>query len=78
MSTTREATELVLQERHDGVLTITINRPAQRNAVNHEVAAQLAFALDLLDTDPALSLGVLTATRIKGVARWFRKKRCAT
>lgn len=62
MSTTREATELVLQERHDGVLTITINRPAQRNAVNHEVAAQLAFALDLLDTDPALSLGVLTGS----------------
>jgi enoyl-CoA hydratase len=60
MSTTREATELVLQERHDGVLTITINRSAHKNAVNHEVAVQLASALNLLDTDPALSVGVLT------------------
>jgi enoyl-CoA hydratase/carnithine racemase len=60
MSTTSEATKLVLAKRHDGVLTITINRPAQRNAVNHDVAVQLASALDLLDTDPTLSVGVLT------------------
>ena len=49
MTTTEVATELVLTERHDGVLTITINRPAQKNAVNREVAVQLASALDLLD-----------------------------
>src|ERR1700723_3821392 len=54
------ATELVLTERHDGVLTITINRPAQKNAVNREVALQVASALDLLDSDPSLSVGVLT------------------
>ena len=60
MSMTSEATELVLTERHDGVLTITINRPAQKNAVNREVAVQLASALDLLDSDPSLSVGVLT------------------
>ena len=52
MTTTEVSTELVLTERHDGVLTITINRPAQKNAVNREVAEQLASALDLLDTDP--------------------------
>ena len=60
MTTTEVATELVLTERHDGVLTITINRPAQRNAVNREVAVQVASALDLLDSDPSLSVGVLT------------------
>jgi enoyl-CoA hydratase/carnithine racemase len=54
------ASELVLVERHEGVLTITINRPAQKNAVNHEVAVQLGSAVDLLDTDPKLSVGVLT------------------
>ena len=59
MTTTEVTTELVLTERHDGVLTIIINRPAQRNAVSREVAVQLASALDLLDTDPALSVGVL-------------------
>jgi enoyl-CoA hydratase len=60
MTTTDAATELVLTERHEGVLTITINRPAQRNAVSREVAVQLAAALDLLDSDPTLSVGVLT------------------
>jgi enoyl-CoA hydratase/carnithine racemase len=60
MTTTEVATELVLTERRDGVLTITINRPAQRNAVSREVAIQLASALDLLDSDPTLSVGVLT------------------
>ncbi len=60
MTTTEVATDLVLTERIDGVLTITINRPAQKNAVNREVAVQLASALDVLDADPALSVGVLT------------------
>jgi enoyl-CoA hydratase len=60
MTTTEVATDLVLTERHDGVLTITINRPAQRNAVSREVAVQMAAALDQLDADPALSVGVLT------------------
>jgi enoyl-CoA hydratase len=60
MTTTEVSTELVLTERHDGVLTITINRPAQKNAVSREVAVQLAAALDLLDADPTLSVGVLT------------------
>jgi enoyl-CoA hydratase len=60
MTTTEVSTDLVLTERHDGVLTITINRPAQKNAVSREVAVQLASALELLDSDPTLSVGVLT------------------
>jgi enoyl-CoA hydratase len=60
MSAASEATKLVLTERQDGVLTITINRPEQKNAVNHEVAIQLGAALELLDADPDLSVGVLT------------------
>src|SRR6478752_7360888 len=51
MTTTEVATGLVLTERHEGVLTITISRPA---------AVQLASALDQLDADPTLSVGVLT------------------
>jgi enoyl-CoA hydratase len=60
MTSTTEATKLVLVERDDAVLTITINRPAQKNAVNHDVAVQLGSALDLLDAEPELSVGVLT------------------
>src|SRR5262249_43988517 len=60
MSATTQATKLVLVERHDGVMTITLNRPEQKNAVNHEVAVQLGAALDLLDSDSELLVGILT------------------
>ncbi|MFD8723762.1 hypothetical protein ACFV2H_38840 [Streptomyces sp. NPDC059629] len=58
MSAASEAADLVLHERHDGALTITINRPAQKNAMDHEAALQLAAAVDLLDAEE-LSVGVL-------------------
>jgi len=50
----------VLTERRERVLLITINRPDQRNAVNAAVAQGIAAALDELDGDGGLSLGVLT------------------
>jgi enoyl-CoA hydratase len=60
MTMAPEKAGLVLVDRQDGVLTMTINRAAQKNAVTHEVAEQLAAALDMLDADPELSAGVLT------------------
>ena len=50
----------VLSETRDGVLLVTLNRPEQRNAVNRAVAEGIASALDRLDTDDALRVGVLT------------------
>jgi enoyl-CoA hydratase len=50
----------VLTERGGRILRITINRPDQRNAVNAAVAQGVASALDELDGDADLSLGVLT------------------
>jgi len=50
----------VLLERRGRVLLITLNRPDARNAVNLAVAEQLASALDSLDSDESLSVGVLT------------------
>ena len=50
----------VLTERRDNVLLITLNRPEARNAVNGAIADGVAAALDLLDGDDDLSLGVLT------------------
>lgn len=50
----------VLTERRDRVLLVTLNRPDQRNAVNAALAAGVAAALDELDADPDLTLGVLT------------------
>jgi enoyl-CoA hydratase len=52
--------EPVLTERRDGVLLITLNRPDARNAVNTALAEGIAAALDALDADDELSVGVLT------------------
>ncbi len=52
-------TDAVITERRERILLITINRPDQRNAVNAAVAQGIASALDELDADTSLSLGVL-------------------
>lgn len=52
--------DAVIVETRDNVLVITINRPDARNAVNGAVAAGVAAALDRLDGEPSLSVGVLT------------------
>jgi enoyl-CoA hydratase len=50
----------VLTQAHERVLVITINRPDQRNAVNAAVSAGMSAALDQLDADPGLSVGIVT------------------
>jgi enoyl-CoA hydratase len=50
----------VLTECRDGVLLITLNRPEVRNAVNLPLAQGIAAALDELDGEDSLSVGVLT------------------
>lgn len=51
--------EVVQIERRNAVLVMTINRPAQRNAVNRAVSLALATALDMLDAEPALRVGIV-------------------
>jgi enoyl-CoA hydratase len=50
----------VLVERRDSTLLITIDRPGVKNALDLAVAEGIAAALDELDADPALKIGVLT------------------
>ena len=50
----------VLTEVRDGVLVVTINRPDARNAVNGGVASGIAEAMDRLDAEDDLRVGVLT------------------
>jgi enoyl-CoA hydratase len=52
--------EVVLAERRGATLLVTINRPAKRNAINQAVADRIAAALDRLDDDDELAVGVLT------------------
>jgi enoyl-CoA hydratase len=76
-------TEPVLTERRGDVLLITLNRPEVRNSVNAALAAGVGGALDELDDDEQLSVGVLTGTGgffsagmdlgafVKGESPWF-------
>jgi enoyl-CoA hydratase len=59
---TDEAAEAnpVLTERRDRVLVVTINRPHARNAINKAVSEGIAAAMDTLDGDPELIVGILT------------------
>ena len=50
----------VLVERRNGVQIITINRPEVRNALNAGVAEGIVAAVDELDSDDDLRVGVLT------------------
>jgi enoyl-CoA hydratase len=50
----------VLTERRDGVWLVTINRPDARNAINRAVADGIAAALDELDAEAELQVGVIT------------------
>jgi enoyl-CoA hydratase/carnithine racemase len=54
-----EEQELLIEQR-GRILVITINRPKSRNALNGAVSQGLADAMDRLDGDPGLSVGVLT------------------
>jgi enoyl-CoA hydratase len=50
----------VLTETRDNVLIITLNRPEAKNAVNEALAKGVAAAIDQLDSDPDLRVGILT------------------
>lgn len=52
-------TEPVLFETDGNIAVITLNRPDRRNAVNAALADGLSAALDRLESDPALDVGVL-------------------
>lgn len=52
--------EEVLTEIRGRTLLVTLNRPEAMNAINRDLSEQLAAAMEKLDGDPALSVGVLT------------------
>ena len=53
-------TEEVLTEVRDGVLIVTINRPEAKNAMSKAAAEGIAAAMDRLDGEDDLRVGILT------------------
>lgn len=50
----------LLVEQSGATLVMSIDRPRQRNAVNRAVSLAIAAALDRLDAEPELRVGVIT------------------
>lgn len=53
--------EIVLYEKRGRVGIITLNRPEARNAVNGDVAAGVESAIDQMEADDEVWVGILTA-----------------
>jgi enoyl-CoA hydratase len=53
--------DAVLYSTSDRIGVITLNRPEARNAVNREVAVGLEAAVDRLEADPEIWVGILCA-----------------
>ena len=78
-----DGSQAVLSEQRENVLLITINRPEVRNAVDGAVAAGIAGALEQLDAEDGLSVGILTGAGgffcagmdlgafVRGESPWF-------
>lgn len=54
--------DTVLTEREGDIFTVTINRPAARNAVDRDTAQALYEAFKTFDDDESLSVAILTGT----------------
>ncbi len=54
------ATREVLTEERDGVLIMTINRPEAKNAMTKAASEAIAAALDRLDAEDHLRVGIIT------------------
>jgi len=50
----------VLVDSADGVMTITLNRPKAKNAVNKAVAEGVSAAIDELESNPDLRVAIIT------------------
>jgi len=55
-----EALETLLVDRHAGVVTITLNRPTKKNAVNDRMWAELRATLDAITRRPEDRVVVIT------------------
>ena len=65
---------LYLRDDNEGVATITLNRPQQRNALSRELMAVLHDELEQIHTDPSVRVVVLAANGpafCAGPLQWY-------
>jgi enoyl-CoA hydratase len=54
--------DIVLYEKRGRIGLITLNRPEARNAINGDVAAGVEAAIDQIENDPEVWVGIIQAT----------------
>jgi enoyl-CoA hydratase/carnithine racemase len=69
--------EEVTFEAIDGIALVTIDRPAQRNAINRGVMLGLRKAWEMLEKDDALRVGILTGSGDKAFCAGMDLKEAA-
>jgi enoyl-CoA hydratase/carnithine racemase len=52
---------ILLRQDNEGVTTLTLNRPAQYNALSSEMLAELQAALDAIDADDSVRVVIIAA-----------------
>ena len=52
--------EEVITQVENGILTITLNRPQARNAINRAASEKIGAAMVELDENPDIRVGILT------------------
>ena len=72
MATT--AQDFILVERQPPIVTVTINRPRQRNAINYGMWGELADLLADLDRDRTVRVVVITGAGDVAFSR--RRRHC--
>ena len=55
-----EASQRILTERRGPILVVTINRPEAKNAFDNESSIAMSAAMDLLDNEDELFVGIIT------------------
>ncbi|TIQ60501.1 MAG: enoyl-CoA hydratase, partial [Mesorhizobium sp.] len=55
-------TDLVLIERSDAIVTLTLNRPEKLNALNYALIDSLLEILDVVELDDAIRAVILTGS----------------
>ena len=53
--------DIVKYEVQGRIALITLNRPEARNAVNGDVATGVEAAIDQMEADPSVWVGIITA-----------------
>src|SRR5215212_2941910 len=69
--------EIIYEVVEDGIALVTIDRPAQRNAINNGVIAGLREAWKLIEQDATVRVGILTGSGEKAFCAGMDLKQAA-